>query len=201
MATSPKLLADKGYGNRLRWKSMTAREQGPNSDSKHGLIFKNQHCSDESIARAETEPPALETSVSGQPIHSLEGLPTSVSKQLLEFYCSNIAPMMVWLDSKQNEYKRLVIPLAETQQVLRLAIMAIAAARAPHNFDVDDSFSRQAYEAALRLITERIREMTDVEFRDQPVDTGPNASTNEATLAAMLILSNHSLLGSDITQA
>lgn len=108
---------------------------------------------------------------------------------------------MVWLDSKQNEYKRLVIPLAETQQVLRLAIMAIAAARAPGHFDVDDNFSRRAYEAALRLITERVREMTDVESRDHPVEAGTTASTNEATLAATLILSNHSLLGSEITQA
>lgn len=148
------------------------------------------------------EPSFLDTSVPTQLVHSPEGLPTSVSRQLLEFYSSDIAPLMVWLDSTQNEYKRLVIPLAETQQVLRLAIMAIAAGRAPHAFDVDDGFSRRAYENALRLITERVREMTDLEFRDHsPTDARTTASTNEATLAAMLILSNHSLLGAEISQA
>lgn len=148
------------------------------------------------------EPSFLDATVPTQLVHSPEGLPASVSRQLLEFYSSDIAPLMVWLDSTQNEYKRLVIPLAETQQVLRLAIMAIAAGRAPHAFDVDDGFSRRAYEAALRLITERVREMTDVEFRDHsPTEARTTASTNEATLAAMLILSNHSLLGAEISQA
>lgn len=109
--------------------------------------------------------------------------------------------MMVWLHSNQNEYQRLVVPLAEKQEVLRLAIMAIVAARAPGEFDVDGNFSRRACEAALKLITERARLMTDLESHDQHVGTDTNAGSNEATLAAALILSNHALIGSELSQA
>lgn len=108
---------------------------------------------------------------------------------------------MVWLHSTQNEYQRLVIPLAEREEVLGLAIMAIVAARGHGNFDVDNDFSRRAYEAALKSIAERARLMSYLESHDDHVDADTTASSNEATLAAALILSNHSLMGAEVVQA
>ncbi|EXJ87370.1 hypothetical protein A1O3_04329 [Capronia epimyces CBS 606.96] len=116
--------------------------------------------------------------------------------RLTDHYASAIAPLMVWLDSAKNGYRRLVIPLAEKHPLLRLAILAISAAHMPHDPDpdLDPTFSQSAGQAAIRMITERVRHMTHTEsiWEDREA---------EAMLAAMLTLSNHSLLGSELSLA
>jgi hypothetical protein len=106
---------------------------------------------------------------------------------------------MVWLDSAQNEYKRLVISLSETQPILRLAILAISAKHAPQEFGVEDGFSQSACQAAVLMITERVRKLAS--SAQEASDAHIGNDTEEAVLAAMLILSNHSLLSSNLSLA
>jgi hypothetical protein len=108
--------------------------------------------------------------------------------------------MMVWLDSDQNGYKSLVVPLAENHQVLKLAILATAAARAPSDLGIDASFSQWAHETALNLIATHVGKMADLVSGTASIPTATIDGANEATLAAALVLSNHSLLVHDNAQ-
>lgn len=135
---------------------------------------------------------------------ALEVLPVADHdlQPLLVHYATSIAPRMVWLDSEHNEYKRLVVPLAETQKALRFAIVAIAAAHAPDQAVADLELSQAAGKNALLMITERMRRMaeSDMDTRsDQHVDDGYD--TDEGVLAAAAIVSNHSLLTSELSLA
>jgi hypothetical protein len=121
-------------------------------------------------------------------------LPPSLAKYLLQYYADNIAPLMVWLDSDQNEYKRLVIPLAEKDTVLRLAVLAISAAHMPDEDRLAPGFSQSTGEAAILMITQRVRQVTQRNLEDPEIDVGGGIATE--ILAAMLILSNHCLLQS-----
>jgi len=126
-------------------------------------------------------------------------LPVSTAKRLLQYYAHDIAPLMVWLDSEQNEYKRLVIPLAQNDIVLRLAVLAISAAHMPDEDCLAPGFSQSTSEAAILMITERVRQMTQRNLGDTQVDVDGGMAAG--ILAAMLILSNHSLLKSDLSHA
>lgn len=47
--------------------------------------------------------------------------------KLSSYYRDHVAPLMVWIDSKENPYQTHVVSLASTSHVLRLAISAISA--------------------------------------------------------------------------
>ena len=106
---------------------------------------------------------------------------------LIDHYASRIAPIMVWLDSHKNGYKLLVLPLAETQPLLALAIQTIAAAHVAGSCDVDlEGFTI----SAIRVVTDAIASVLS-----------PGQSMDDTSLigllASTLILSNRSLLLSD----
>ena len=126
-------------------------------------------------------------------------LPQSMTKRLLQYYSTNIAPLMVWLDSDQNEYKRLVIPLAEEDTILRLAVLAISAAHMPREEGLGVALSQSIGETAILMITQRVRQMTQFHLDNPPIDS--NGGSAEGILAAMLILSNNSLLKSELSHA
>ncbi|KAL6247417.1 hypothetical protein RBB50_005763 [Rhinocladiella similis] len=110
---------------------------------------------------------------------------------------------MVWIDSDRNEYKRLVVPLADAQRVLRHAIMAMAAAHLCDQ-DIDRSaVSSAAYKDAQQRITKRVRRMVQGNLNSEDLAQNPDDSddTNEAVLASALILSNHSLSTSQLSVA
>jgi hypothetical protein len=121
----------------------------------------------------------------------------SMMQRLLATYSRHIAPLMVWVDSDQNEYKRLVLPLAETQQSLKLAILAVAAAYPLDQSRADADFSQQAYEQSLRMITERLRCMARQDSPHDVTGSENTADSNEGVLAAAIVLANHSRLLSE----
>jgi hypothetical protein len=122
-------------------------------------------------------------------------LPEHGRRLLFEHYATHVAPLMVWLDSDENEYRRLILPLAEHHVVLQLAISAISAAQIPAEPDYGIQFSQRAYEAAIVLITEEVRKMNS---SDETQDSGKSVEENslhvEGVLAAILILTFQSLL-------
>ena len=116
----------------------------------------------------------------------------STANELLAYYNSEIAPTNVWVHSQKNEYYRLVTPLAVTQPILRLAMIGIAAAHQPQSAE-RTAISRWACQEALLLVTDRVRQLVlSAETAGEP---------DEAVLAATLVLSNHSLLRSEISLA
>ncbi|KIW32252.1 uncharacterized protein PV07_03812 [Cladophialophora immunda] len=188
-----------GYGPRFRWTNAIAirgRFKGrgaPNlSNQGQSLDFEPQ-----SLQKINEEGIPAPTSQFGLAL--AQQLPPSAAKRLLQYYATNIAPLMVWLDSEKNEYKRLVIPLAEKDTILRLAVLTISAEHMPHEDHLPPGFSRSTGEAAILMITERVRQMTECSMDDPQIDV--NGGITAGILAAMLILSNHSLLKSELSHA
>lgn len=133
----------------------------------------------------------LATSASGAVV-----LPERGRRLLFAHYATHVAPLMVWLDSDENEYRRLVLPLAEHHVVLQLAISAISAAQIPSEPDYGIQFSQRAYDAAIVRITEEVRKMNSSdETQDSGKSVGENSLYVEGLLAAILILTFRSLLG------
>lgn len=94
---------------------------------------------------------------------------------------------MVWLDSHQNEYKLLVLPLAETQPLLTLAIQTTSAAHVADGHHVSlDGFGI----STMQLLTEEIASMVSY-------GQSMNDASLKSLLASTLILSNRSLLLSE----
>lgn len=119
----------------------------------------------------------------------------------MQYYAQEIAPFNVWVHSEFNGYARFVIPLATSQPVLKLAIMGIAAAHQPRPSIDDPDFARWACQKALVLITERVRKLAGMSTEETRAHIDTETDSSEAVLAATLVLSNYSLLESDISLA
>lgn len=128
---------------------------------------------------------------------ALERFTQPVVNQLLDYYDASIAPMMVWLDSDQNGYRRLVLPLAVSQPILKLAILVTAARHTPFDVGIDDETLRSASETTVMMITQCLTQLTQ-----QDPDAATARSENmEAIIAAVLVLSDYSLLRSNLSVA
>lgn len=104
---------------------------------------------------------------------------------------------MPWIDSPHNGYRRLILPLAESQPILRLAILATAARHAAFDTGVDEDLLRSASETAVMMITLRLTQLTmqdpgaTIKYDVDPTDI-------QAIVAAVLVLSDYSLLRSNL---
>lgn len=123
--------------------------------------------------------------------------PDRILSQLFAHYATHLCPLMIWLESDKNEYRRLVLPLAKDHLILQLAISAISAAHMPVEPLYGSDFSRKAYEAAIINITEQVREMNGAN-QDQGQEN-ERISHVDGVLAAMLLLTNQSLLGYELS--
>ncbi|KIW95498.1 uncharacterized protein Z519_04083 [Cladophialophora bantiana CBS 173.52] len=188
-----------GYGPRFRWTNAIAVRGRFKGRSAPDGSQHTQHVISESqslprVAGEDTPAPSYQSGLA-----LAQQLPSSTAKRLLQYYATNIAPLMVWLDSEKNEYKRIVIPLAEKDTILQLAVLAISAAHMSQEDCLPPGFSQRAGEAAILMITEQVRQMTECNMNDSPIDV--NGGITAGILAAMLILSNHSLLKSELSHA
>ena len=143
---------------------------------------------------------AINGSSLSEPASTLSPPPNHILRQLFAHYASHLAPLMVWLDSDKNEYRRLVLPLAKDHLVLQLAISAISAAHMPVEPLYGIEFSQKAYEAAIINITEQVREMNSgSQGRSHGKSVDERNSYVDGVLAAMLLLTNQSLLGYELS--
>lgn len=125
--------------------------------------------------------------------------PDAISNQLMHYYSTELAPVNVWVNSRRNEYTRLVVPLARTQPALRFAILGISAAHQNCQADFQSGFSQSACRKAILLITDRIRTLTNMDLdRSRVFHKNEEMETPEAVLAATLVICNYSLLESNL---
>ncbi|KAJ5652046.1 hypothetical protein N7507_009472 [Penicillium longicatenatum] len=118
-------------------------------------------------------------------IESLGGLSL---QELVEYYDKTIAPRMVWFDSEDNIYRCHILPLAQKNKVVRLAIAAVSAqhaacGRGDHNVPED------ARNEAVIMITNYITEVTNRVTGGHDVEFGLDVDAAEWILASMLVLS------------
>ena len=122
------------------------------------------------------------------------GFPDLITRShLLDHYDKEIAGLMVWIDSEKNEYRRLVLPLAEQQPVLLLAILAISAQHLAVTKEQESSFPARARDAAVAMISQQIQQVTGQLAAG--FDLGSQIDPNTAVwmLASMLTLANYEM--------
>ncbi|KAI0899558.1 fungal-specific transcription factor domain-containing protein [Annulohypoxylon nitens] len=195
-----------GYGQHIRWVNAIAsrgRFKGLGKPEQPKSVYHTPRPTSES-PRSPVGLSSLgsrESTCSSGTESALGLLPESVQDQLLQYYSCNIAPINVWFDSPQNGYKKLVIPLAMRQPVLRLAILGISAAHSSDDLEVDKSFSQLACHTAMTIITSQIKILVGRELGRFDTQIEQDTEILPAVLATMLVLSNYSLLESDISLA
>lgn len=145
----------------------------------------------------QTAPASSSTTTS--PFQMTELSSPTEDDETLKFYISTVAPSNVWLDSDGNEYKRSIPHLAKRQPVLMMAIRAVCM----RLMGADAALSDEASNTAIIEITQMIKPIvaqTTATHAPHDVDF-PDTERLEALLASMLILSNHSLVSSNLAGA
>ncbi|KAJ9630210.1 hypothetical protein H2204_008571 [Knufia peltigerae] len=117
--------------------------------------------------------------------------------RLLYHYDKNIAGLMVWIDSERNEYRKLVLPLANRQPVLLLAILAISAQHLAVTTNIESSFSARARDAAVSMISTQIRQVTSRLAAGYDLNSEIDVDTAVWMLASMLTLASYEMAESE----
>jgi hypothetical protein len=202
MKCAKKALECPGYGPRLRWANGVAvrghlrGKQVPhvekpakvnNAPAKEPVpphSVKSQASDRQALLAADPDPLA----------QLFPDLPDEALRaQLLDHYDKEIANLMVWIDSERNEYRRLVIPLAQEQPVLLLAILAISAQHLAVTSGQETNFPARARDAAVILISKQIREVTSQIAAGHDLASQMNPDTAVWMLASMLTLANYEM--------
>ncbi|QGI82605.1 hypothetical protein CEK25_009334 [Fusarium fujikuroi] len=108
------------------------------------------------------------------------------TQQLLDYYDKNIAGLMVWIDSEKNYYRQKVLPLAQTNEAVRLAICAVSAQHAARDFTPSTVYEKDR-DHVLSMIMRGVDDMT---AHPQLTVT---ADTAEWMLSSMMVLSSYEL--------
>ncbi|KAK2777483.1 hypothetical protein CKAH01_12031 [Colletotrichum kahawae] len=83
--------------------------------------------------------------------------------RFMEYYRRNLAGLMVWLDSGENDYRKQVVPLAEHQPAIGFAILAFVAQHGAMSCSSKAiaAIAEDARDRCLQLIRLRAQQMTD----------------------------------------
>lgn len=113
--------------------------------------------------------------------------------RFMEYYRRNLAGLMVWLDSEENDYRKRVIPLAEDQPAIGFAIVAFAAQHGWGAYPLDDiaRMAETARDKCLQLIQTRAKEMTEKVAEGIELNSQSDIADAEWMLASILIINNY----------
>ena len=108
--------------------------------------------------------------------------------ELVDYYDKTIAPRMVWFDSENNIYRRHILPLAQDNKVVRLAVAAVSAQHAARRRG-DRVVPEDARNEAVKIITNYINDVTRRGLFGHDPKEGLDVNAAEWILASMLVLS------------
>lgn len=188
-----------GYGKPLRWTNAIAvrghlRGRTAPSEPQAAEVHKPTGDTDDLFQVSPREVATDDVTT------TLERFTEPVIRRLLHHYEIAITPIMPWIDSSCNGYRRLILPLAESQPILRLAILATAAKHAAFDTGVDENLLECASETAITKITLRLSQLT-VQNPDTTTRYNVDPVDMQAIIAAVLVLSDCSLLQSNLDVA
>lgn len=161
---------------------MTARASSKDSASPKSLKSPGS----DKVARKQSMIDPLEKLFPGFP-------DLATRTRLLDHYDKNIAGLMVWIDSEKNEYRRLVLPLADRQPVLLLAILAISAQHLAVTTNQESNFSTHARDAAVTMISTQISKVTSRLAGGSDIGDEIDVDTAVWMLASMLTLASYEM--------
>lgn len=202
---SKKGLTCPGYGPRWRWANGIAvrghlkGRTTPNVEKPaRASTSLKASASPKSTRSSESENAARIPSVTDPLEKMFPDFPDPATRaRLLDHYDRNIAGLMVWIDSDRNEYRRLVLPLAERQPGLLLAILAISAQHLAVTTKKESSFSARARDAAVSMISSQIRQVTGRLAAGYDLDSEIDTDTAVWMLASMLTLASYEMAESE----
>ncbi|GJN75918.1 fungal transcriptional regulatory protein [Purpureocillium lilacinum] len=125
---------------------------------------------------------------------SLDNTLRKSAREFIEYYDKNIAGLMVWFDSENNDYRSRVLPRAANTPGLRLAVAAISAHHGGLTFDHETPrFSEAARDACLNLIQEHVKDMTGRLTGGSELTSQSDIADAEWMLAAILMISTYEM--------
>ncbi|KAJ9607101.1 hypothetical protein H2200_008173 [Cladophialophora chaetospira] len=199
---SKKNLVCPGYGPRLRWANGIAvrghlkGRTTPHIDkpTKATNSSSKVSTSPTSVRSSGTEDTPRPASVTDPFEQTFPDFPDpSTRSRLIDHYDTQIAGLMVWIDSEKNEYRRLVVPLAGQQPVLLLAILAISAQHLAVTTRQETSFPARARDAAVTMISQQIQQVTGKLAAGFDLGSQIDPDTAVWMLASMLTLANYEM--------
>lgn len=208
-------LACPGYGPRLRWAGGVAvrgKLKGQNvplpdladRPAQAAVLADAVDAVDAAEAEADAEPrpgPSAQDAVVVSPAGLDQTLRKS-AREFIEYYDKNIAGLMVWFDSEDNDYRRRVLPRAANTPGLRLAVAAISAHHGAGTFDHETPrFSEAARDACLGLIQNQVREMTGRLTGGSELTSQSDMADAEWMLAAILMISTYEMANAQTAAA
>ncbi|KID83546.1 Fungal transcriptional regulatory protein [Metarhizium guizhouense ARSEF 977] len=126
----------------------------------------------------------------------------SSSPKFIDYYDKNLARLMVWFDSEENDYRRRVLPLATNTPAVLYAVAAIAAHHGARSFSLGmPRFPEAARDACLGLITRHVQDMTERLADGSELNTGTDIAEAEWILASILMISCYEMTNSQIAAA
>ncbi|KAF3902993.1 hypothetical protein ABW20_dc0106629 [Dactylellina cionopaga] len=123
-------------------------------------------------------------------------------RELIAHYDQTLAAMMVWIDSASNPWRKIMIPLAMQSPTLLLALLAVSAnhlsAQNGGNHPVYSPAATRYRDSSLALITNRLKIETQTLGYQSPDPTYQirDKMDSDATLAAIIMLTNFEMIGS-----
>lgn len=176
-----------GYGRNLRWVNAVAVR-----GRFKGMKYPNDSCQ-VNVPAKEGSKPWAEIAVTIAKI--VPGAPNAREiEHLVSYYSEKIAGNMIWVDSPQNSYRRLVVPKAKTSPITLLAILAVSAAHMAATEPSLHTFVPKAYDVIISSIAHELSRVTECLGSKEPRDI-LDLETVEWILASMLILSNYECIG------
>ncbi|TWU76247.1 hypothetical protein ED733_004858 [Metarhizium rileyi] len=126
----------------------------------------------------------------------------SSSPEFIDYYDKNLAGLMVWFDSEENDYRRRVLPLATSTPAIWYAVAAIAAHHGATTFSLDmPRFPEAARDACLGLINSHIQNMTERLTDGSELNSRTDIAEAEWILASILMISCYEMTNSQIAAA
>lgn len=122
--------------------------------------------------------------------------------QFIEYYDKNLAGLMVWVDSAENDYRRRVLPRVMNTPGLRLAVAAFASHHGSSRFQhAMELFPEAARDACLGMIHNRVQDMTSRLSDGAELDSQADIADAEWMLACILMIACYEMSNSQASAA
>ncbi|KAL0933257.1 uncharacterized protein CTRU02_212220 [Colletotrichum truncatum] len=203
---SKKGLECPGYNRQLRWvngvaarghlRGQSVPTRPPRSEPLQAPALASHYPPGMNLERKDSDGGSIISSSGPGPVGFTKALGLDLpapSMHFVDYYRSNLAGLMVWLDSEENDYRKRVVPLAQLVPAIGFAIMAFAAQHGATTFLHEDiaTIAQGARDKCLQLIQHRAQEMTNRLIGGQDLNNDSDIADAEWMLASILIITNY----------
>ncbi|KAK3187463.1 hypothetical protein K4F52_003810 [Lecanicillium sp. MT-2017a] len=193
-----------GYGPRLRWAGGVAvrgRLKGQMVPLVQNNAEQPSEQSESMALQAQRRVQVPHNVLSSSPDFLQTALRTSLP-QLVDYYDKNLAGLMVWFDSAENDYRRRVLPRVVNTPGLKLAVAAFASHHGSSQFQTQmERFPEAARDACLSMIHTHAQSMTKRLTGGAELTSQSDIENAEWMLASVLMIACYEMANSQSSAA